>query len=308
MKNRKTLLVTLSLILSVSLFVTGKAFALEVPKAPSSGYILDSANILSDDEELSLNNQIQTLKNESSNEIGIFTSSDLENEDPAQFSVEVGRAWGIGTKDYNNGIIIIVSLTNPKKIFIGTGTGLEGALPDALAGQISRDEIAPKFKENKFFDGLTAGISAISQATKGEYQAKEQPKKQSPDLIIFGIIMVLVIIQFLASIMASSKSWWLGGILGLIFSSIIAAITTSLLILIILSFVLIPLGLITDYFLSKNYKKHAERKKKDSNYIVPWYFGGGGSGGSGFGGGGGFSGGGFSGGGGFGGGGGGSSW
>lgn len=67
------------------------------------------------------------------------------------------------------------------------------------------------------------------------------------------------------------------------------------------------LGLILDYFLSKNYKKHQDRKKKDSTYIMPWYFGGGGSGSSGFGGGG-FSGGGFSGGGGFGGGGGGSSW
>lgn len=308
MKNRKFALVIISLILGLSLFVGTKTFALEVPSKPSSGYILDDANILSEQEELSLNSQIQSLKDESSNEIGIYTSADLEGEDPAQFSVQVGRAWGIGTKDYNNGVVIIVSLTNPKRIFIGTGTGLEGALPDALAGQISRDEIAPKFKENKFFDGLATGVSAITQATKGEYQAKEKSSNGiTGDLVITGIIFAAIIIQVLLSLMASSKSWWLGGVLGLFFSVVIGAITTSLIVLVVLVLILTPLGLTLDYFLSKNYKKHKERKKKDSTYIMPWYFGSGGSGHSGFGGGG-FSGGGFSGGGGFGGGGGGSSW
>ncbi|MDQ5914067.1 MAG: uncharacterized protein QG623_686 [Patescibacteria group bacterium] len=307
MKNKKTLFALLSLILGLSLFGAGQSqtFALDVPKAPNSGYVLDSANILSEEDDLSLNNQIQALRDESTNEIGIFTSPDLEGEDPAQFSVEVGRAWGIGTKDYNNGVVIIVSLTNPKRIFIGTGTGLEGALPDALAGQISRDEIAPKFKEDRYFDGLSAGVSAISLATKGEYKAPEKKFKPNGDFVIGAIVMAFVVIQVIASIMASSKSWWLGGILGLIFSSIIAAITTSILVFALTGFVLIPLGLISDYFLSKNYKKHAEKKKHDSNYIMPWYLGGGGSS---SGSGGGFGGGGFSGGGGFGGGGGGSSW
>jgi len=301
-KTNPTKIVTLAALSFFLIFFSSQASnALEVPQSPSPSYVLDNAQILSTEEEQQLNQQIEALKTESSNEIGIFTSPDLEGEDPAQFAVKVGRAWGIGTKDYNNGVIIIVSLTNPKRIFIGTGTGLEGALPDALAGQISRDEIAPKFKENKYYEGLSVGITSISNATKGEYKLKKTSKIDF-DAIFFYIFFALFIVQLILSVMASTKSWWLGGIFGLIVASLIGAIAWSLLIFIVVLAIFMPLGLFLDYKLSKNYKKHADKKKHDSNYVMPWYFGGGsGSGG-------GFSGGGFSGGGGFGGGGGGSSW
>jgi uncharacterized protein len=303
----KAKIFALSLVLTLgSLFLFSQtSFALEVPPKPSSGYVLDLAEILSPEEEQNLNQQIQSLRNESTNEIGILTIRDGEGIDPAQFSVQVGRDWGVGTKEFNNGALILITLENPKRIFIATGTGLEGALPDALAGQISRDEIAPKFREKKYGEGLSLGVGAISSATKGEYQANENSRNigMTSDLI-FGLFFAgFILLQFLFGILAKSKSWWLGGVFGFVGSTLTALVVGSTLFAIVLNLIFIPLGLLIDYKISKNYKKHKSKKDKDSNYILPWYFGGGGSGGSSSGGFGGFSGGG-----GFGGGGGGSSW
>lgn len=299
-------------LLSASLIYSPRTNALEVPPVPTNGYIVDSAEILSDQEENQLNSQIQALKDQSTNEIGILTVKDGEGVDPAEFSVQLGRIWGVGTKDNKNGAVIFISLENPKRIQIGVSTGLEGVLTDALSGQIARNEIAPKFKESKFYDGLSAGVMAISQATKGEYSAQESKQKMTGLQIfegtLFFLVLAFAVLQFIFALLASTKSWWLGGLIGLIGSTLVGLIADSLFVGIILAVIIIPIGTIFDYYLSKNYKKHAQKKKQDKNYIFPWYFGGGGGFGSGSSGGG-FSGGsGFSGGGSFGGGGGGSSW
>lgn len=293
------------MLLSSTLFYSSKTNALEIPPAPTNSYVLDNAEILSDQEEGQLNAQIQTLKDQSTNEIGILTVKDGEGVDPAEFTVQLGRGWGVGTKENKNGAVIFISLANPKIIQIGVSTGLEGALTDALSSQIARNEIAPRFKESKYYDGLSAGVVAISRATKGEYNAESGQKMTGLQIFeggLFLIILAFTILQFIFALLASTKSWWLGGLIGLAGSILVGLIAGSLFIGIILALILVPLGLLFDYILSKNYKKHAEKKKHDKNYIFPWYFGGGGGSS------GGFSGGGFSGGGSFGGGGGGSSW
>jgi uncharacterized protein len=295
---------------SVTLIHSPKTNALEIPPAPTSGYIVDSAEILSDQEESQLNSQIQALKDQSTNEIGILTVKDGEGVDPAEFSVQLGRIWGVGTKDNKNGAVIFISLENPKRIQIGVSTGLEGVLTDALSGQIARNKIAPKFKESKYYDGLSAGVTAIAQATKGEYTAEAEQKMTGLQMFegaLFFLVLAFAALQFIFALLASTKSWWLGGIIGLVGATLVGLIAGSLIVSIVLAIIIVPLGLVFDFILSKNYKKHAEKKKHDKNYIFPWYFGGGGGFGSGSSGGG-FSGGGFSGGGSFGGGGGGSSW
>jgi uncharacterized protein len=309
MKHRlKILIIALSLIFSLSL-ISQKTFALEVPPAPQNSYILDSAQILSPEDETKLNQQISAIKNSTTNEVGILTLKDGENIDPAQFAVEVGRAWGIGSRQNKNGVLILITLQNPKYIQISTTTGLEGALTDAQAGQISRNEVAPQFRQEKYYEGLSLAISAIDSATKGEYQASDSSSSsknfKTSDFIFGALFFGFIILQGLFALLAKTKSWWLGGVFGFFGGSLIGLGVHSLFFGIALNLILTPLGLFLDYTVSKNYKKHKKRKDRDSNYIFPWWFGGGGGFGSGSSGGG-F--GGFGGGGSFGGGGGGSSW
>lgn len=303
----KRLLLACVLVLSgVSIFFSNTSFALEAPEAPRGSYILDSADILNSDQEATLNSQIDAFKKASTTEVGILTIKDGEGVNSAQFAVEVGREWGIGSRENKNGILILVTLENPKYIQVATTTGIEGALPDALAARIASDEIAPAFKKANYFEGLQKGVSAIERFTKGEYSAKE-PKKAglSSDGWLTIFFFSFVVLQVLFALIAKTKSWWLGGVFGGFGAGLGGFLTSSLVLGLFLGFILVPLGLLIDYYLSKNYKKHLEKSKNNDNYIFPWYFGGG-SGGSGFSGGG-FSGG-FGGGGSFGGGGGGSSW
>jgi len=272
---------------------------------------VDGAEILSAQEEVQLNQQIKQLIDESSNEIGVLTVKDGEGVDAAQFSTQVGRDWGIGTKENKNGVLIFVSLQNPKRIQIAVSTGLEGALTDATSASISRNDIAPKFRQSKYYEGLSAGVSAIDKATKGEYKREESSAQTKKNVQggIWLIVFMVIILQTVFTLVTTTKSWWFGGVLGGITGGVIGAITHSALTGLGILLVLSPLGLLIDYKLSKNYQKHAQKRKDDKNHHFPWYFGGGGGFGSGSGlSGGGFSSGGFSGGGSFGGGGGGSSW
>lgn len=286
----------------------GRAHALEVPSAPDASYVLDNAEILTEQQELLLNQQIKKIKDESSNQVGILTVKDGEGVDAAQFATEVGRDWNVGGKETKNGVVIFISLQNPKRIQIAVSTGLEGALTDAVSGGISRNDIAPQFKQAKYYEGLSAGISAIDQATKGEYKAKNS-NTTTEDIKggTFFIVFVLVVLQAMFAVMSSSKSWWLGGVFGGVGSGLLGLAAGSWVAAITLGSIFVPLGLLFDYLFSKNYDKHKAKRKEDSNHNFPWYFGGGGGFSSGSGGGssfGGFGGGGGS----FGGGGGGSSW
>ncbi len=114
-------------------------------------------------------------------------------------SYEIAEKNGIGQKSKNNGVLLFVVM-NDRKMRIEVGYGLEGALPDALAGQIIRKEITPYFKQAKYYEGINAGVDAIISATKGEYtQDKKYSEKEEND---FGVgccgvpILVLVIFGF----------------------------------------------------------------------------------------------------------------
>ncbi len=291
---------------ALSLF-SSASYALEIPNAPREGYVLDNAEILSPEEETNLSSQILQIKNSTTNEIGILTLKDGEGIEPVQLAVEVFKKWGIGSSENENGVLITVILQNPKSIRISPSRNLEGALTDAQSGQISRNEVAPQFREEKYYEGLARAVSAIDAATKGEYQSSGNSSSlgKTSDFAFEALFFGFILLQGLFSIVARTKSWWLGGVFGFAGSSIIGTVVHSFLLGLILSIIFVPLGLALDYFVSKNYKKHKDKKKTDGNHIFPWYFGGG-SGGLGSGSSGGF--GGFGGGGSFGGGGGGSSW
>ena len=86
------------------------------------------------------------------------------------YTVRVAQAWKVGQKGRNNGAVLFVFVQD-RKMFIQVGYGLEGALPDATCKRIIEDEIKPHFRNNDFDGGLSAGVTAILRAAKGEYKA-----------------------------------------------------------------------------------------------------------------------------------------
>ena len=204
--------------------------------------------------------------------------SSLEQESIEEYSLRVAREWGIGTKKANNGVLLLV-VKDDRRVRIEVGTGLEGALPDARAGRIIEMLITPKFRENDYYGGISDGVSEILATIRGEPGDLSSASNASNGSIA-EIIFILIacggtLIAWLAAILARSKSWWAGGVIGASIGVLVALIAGLVLWSLILIGVLALLGVGLDYFVSKNYKAH--RKNGDS---PSWWAGGGGYGGS----------------------------
>ena len=98
----------------------------------------------------------------------MVTVKSLQGYDIADYALKLGRKWGIGTAEKDNGVLLVVA-PNERKVRIEVGYGLEGALPDGLAGTIVRSNILPSFRESDYPAGISNGITAIEQAIRGEY-------------------------------------------------------------------------------------------------------------------------------------------
>lgn len=143
-----------------------------------------------------LENKLVAFDDSTSTQIAVVIIPSLNGRDVADYNIELGRAWGVGGKANNNGVILLIA-KNDRKLNIATGYGLEGALPDITAKQIIDQIIVPNFKGDDYYRGIEEGTDAIIQAVKGEYSAPENYGKgnNSPlGKIIFLIVMVIILL------------------------------------------------------------------------------------------------------------------
>ena len=278
-------------------FVTLTAVALSVPPKPTDIPIVDQTNTLSIEQKATLAEQIAAERTKSGNQIAIVIVPSLENGSIEEYSLDIAREWGIGTAENNNGVLLLIA-KNDRLLRIEVGTGLEGALTDVQSGRIIRDDIRPLFQQEKYFEGVQAGLTSIIEAINGEYiptTTATEPVRLPWELIFgFGFL----IFSWLGSILARTKSWWAGGVIGGASGGILGLLAGSLVFGIIGAGALAIIGLLLDKVVSANYQSHAGRGDKPSWWAGGGFLGGGGPrGGGGFGGfgGGGFGGGGSSG-------------
>ncbi|PSQ82353.1 MAG: TPM domain-containing protein, partial [Bacteroidetes bacterium QS_1_63_11] len=151
----------------------------EFPPKPS-GPVLDRANMLSGGEERRLARKLTAFEDTSSTAIVVVTLPSLNGAPIDDYTISLGRDWGVGQEDKDNGVVVLVS-QDDRKMFIATGYGVEGALPDATANQIVERVMTPAFRQGEFYMGLDRGTDAIIRATAGEYTATEEPSTSSSD-------------------------------------------------------------------------------------------------------------------------------
>jgi uncharacterized protein len=294
----RSILIVIGISFIGSLCIAINTNALAVPARPTDIPIVDQTGTLTAEQKASLAAQIANEREKSGNEIAIVVIPSLQDESIEEYSLNIARTWGIGTSQNNNGVLLLV-VKNDRLMRIEVGTGLEGALTDAQAGRIIRNDITPLFRENKYYEGIQTGLTGIIDSVNGEYTATAS--NTNPTRFPWELLLGIGFFAFswLGSILARTKSWWAGGIiggaaggaLGLIAGSLVYGITGAAFLAII--------GLILDKVVSANYVSHASRGDTPSWWAGGGFLGGGGrGGGGGFGGfgGGGFGGGGSSGG------------
>lgn len=170
------------------------------PKPNPPVAVNDFANLLETFQQQALEQKLEAYNDSTSSAIVIITVPSLNGYDIEQVALKYLRDWGIGTKEKNNGVVILVSAKD-HKARIETGYGMEGVLPDILAKQIIDERMIPFFKNGDYYAGLNNAVDAIIQAAAGEYKADQTDKGNSKVTAgkIIPLIIIFLVIVFLFS-------------------------------------------------------------------------------------------------------------
>ena len=191
----------MSLLISCLLSLPSFA-AFEVPKLKTR--ILDQANLLDAASKQQINQLLAGHEKASNNQVILVTLKDLQGFSIEQAGIEMARAWGVGQKEQDNGIVLILAQAE-RKVRIEVGYGLEGVMTDAVSATIIQEYMLPRFKTGDLSGGLVIGVQAIVAALGGEYIAPTVKGEKSgkgsglPSIIFMFIFMAFAAMNRLGS-------------------------------------------------------------------------------------------------------------
>ena len=172
--------------------------------------VVDQANILNPQEKLRLETQLKGIYQQGLAQAAVVIVPTTNGIPIFDYSLQVAENWGLGEADTDDGLLILAAI-NDRKIYILTGYGLEGVLPDAAVNRIIREDITPYFKQNDYGSGLLAGINRIEERltadpdilAQADAQAAERRAQQGSDELptpVFLFIMAMIFGSFITSI------------------------------------------------------------------------------------------------------------
>jgi uncharacterized protein len=190
----------LVLALAVLFFAAGSAWAQTFP--PLTGRVVDQAHLLSPAQVADLTSKSEALEAQSGRQFVVATVNSLEGYPIEDYAYRLLRAWGIGRKKENDGVVLVIA-PNERKVWITTGYGAGGFLTDAMSGVITREAILPRFKAGDMGGGIVAGADAIIRqmslpadeaqknvATAEQAQKQRQRSGGNPLPVIFWAMVI----------------------------------------------------------------------------------------------------------------------
>lgn len=158
------------LLLTLGLLVAAPAWAQEViPPAPKT-YLYDQARLITGPAADQLEQKLRQFERDTSIQFIVAIFAKMQSDsDVADYAQRVAEKWGVGQKKTSNGVVLFVFVQD-RQVYITTGYGVEGALPDALAKRIIDEQIVPKFRAGDYAGGVIAGVDSVMAATRGEYK------------------------------------------------------------------------------------------------------------------------------------------
>jgi uncharacterized protein len=222
------------------------AFAQDVLPVPAlTARVMDQSATLSASDQQALEAKLAAFEAEAGSQLVVLMVKTTQPEDIASYAQRVGETWKIGRKGVGDGLLIVVA-KDDRRIWITAAKALEGAVPDLAASHIIRDAIRPRFKQNDFAGGLSAGIDALAARIRDEKLPAPQSQEWKPEfgngvgglnpleLMIFGFVALPIVATVMRSLfgrflgtvasagVAGGLAWmltqtlWLAGIGGFI--------------------------------------------------------------------------------------------
>jgi uncharacterized protein len=197
-------------ILPVTFLITlfsGLLNAQDFPEKPNPPRLVnDFAGMLNPREINALERKLVAYNDTTSTQIAIVIVEDLKGYDKSDYAIQLAGKWGIGQKGLNNGVLVLVKAkteTSTGQVFIATGYGIEGPIPDLLCSQIVDNDILPAFRSGDYYGGLDKATNTLMSLASGEFTADQYGKNKKNDIGTFApfifFIIFLIIIMFIRS-------------------------------------------------------------------------------------------------------------
>lgn len=173
-----------------------------VPSAPSPQRLYNdftaNKNFLTPEQAQYLERKLVAYDDSTSNQIAIVIVNDLKGYTANEYATALGRKWGVGGRDNNNGVVVLLSTEEGNRdAYIAVGYGLEGAITDVTAKAIVDAELIPNLRNGDYYRALDQSVNALIKAAAGEYSApKGYGSRKGPGIqpIIIGIIALWIIL------------------------------------------------------------------------------------------------------------------
>ena len=194
--------------LAVLATLMAASLALAAPKFPPlTGRVVDNAELLSPQAEAELTVKLEALEQQTGRQLVVATIPDLQDVPIEDYGYQLGRTWGIGDKDRDDGVLLLVA-PKERDVRIEVGYGLEPVLTDALSSLIIQQRILPAFKQGRMEEGIVAGTEAIVQQLslpddEAKAVAAAPAERSSGGSVGIPTIFVILIVF-----------WLVGGVLG----------------------------------------------------------------------------------------------
>lgn len=191
--------------LSILLFFLVSVIDAQIVERPNpprlyNNFSKEVPDFLNSSEAAQLEAKLDAFSRETSNQICVVIIDDLNGYEASEYAFKLGNEWGVGKADKDNGIVILIKPTTSdggKKIFIATGTGLEGAIPDIATKKIRDEEITPYLKSGQYYEALDKGTDVLMQLAKGEVNVEDyapRGKKGGGGMAVIIIIIAVILI------------------------------------------------------------------------------------------------------------------
>ncbi|WP_299171452.1 TPM domain-containing protein [uncultured Brevundimonas sp.] len=197
-------------LMAVALLVLPAAAQSKLDFPDLTGRVVDQADLLDPATEQALTAKLAALEATSSDQLVVVTVSSLQDQEIEDYGYQLGRAWGIGQKEGDNGVLLIVAPTE-RKVRIEVGYGLEPILTDAFSSQVIRNDILPAFREGDYQAGVVRGVDALitqleldpaeAQARAAAAATEQEDAGAAPILpiIIIGVIFFILFMTAVGS-------------------------------------------------------------------------------------------------------------
>lgn len=195
MIQMKKILLILTLLFSLGASAQMEKIISSPPNPPK--LVNDYTNTLTPQQREALETKLYQYDDSTSNQLAVIIVGSTDRYSVEDAALELGRKWGVGNKNFNNGIVLLIA-KNDRKVTIQVGYGLEGAVTDLTSKTIIDTRLTPNFKQGNYYRGIDEATDDIIKAAEGRYKAPDNYKKGKEKgipiaTIIFIIIMLVVI-------------------------------------------------------------------------------------------------------------------